>query len=89
MREKYATINQKEAKMTERQKRREERLKRMQVQKTSLYSDANNSFTQGLSPSEAWELVAKISREMWFMQTGQKAPNKIDKQQVKITIREP
>jgi len=70
--------------MSERQKRREARLKSMKVEKISLYSNQNHSFTQELSPIEAWELVAKISKEMWFVQTGQVAPDRVDKQQVKI-----
>jgi len=74
--------------MTERQKRREQRLKNIKVEKTSLHSNDNHSFCLDLSPLEAWELLAKISKEMWFIQTGQIAPTRVDKSQVRILTRE-
>ena len=74
--------------MTESEKRRESRLKTMQVKKTSLYSSENNSFCTNLSPLESWELLSRLSKELWFLEKGELAPNKLDKQKVKIFIRE-
>ncbi len=74
--------------MTERQKRREQRLKTMQVKKIFLHSEENSSFCTNLSPLESWELLAKISRELWFLETGKLAPNRLDKSQIRIFTRE-
>ena len=70
--------------MTARQQRRKERQKSMQVVKTSLYSDTHNSLTAHLTPNQSWELVMRISLENWFLQTGQKAPVKLDKTHIRV-----
>jgi GTPase Era involved in 16S rRNA processing len=70
--------------MTARQQRRKERQKTMQVVKTSLRSDANNSLTSHLTPSQSWELMTRIARESWFLQTGQEVPDRVDKTYVRI-----
>lgn len=75
--------------MTPREKRRQERLNsKIAITKTSLYSEENSSFHRGLSPKESWELLDKISKEQWFIQTGVKAPEHLDKSAVKIISRD-
>lgn len=74
--------------MTEREKRRIDRLKSIQVKKTSLYSKENSSFHIGLSPMESWELLARISKESWYLETGEKAPDVLDKSKIRIFRRE-
>ena len=73
--------------MSDREKRREKRLKTLTVNKTSLYSKDNNSFHIGLSPLDSWELLARISKESWYLETGQKAPTFLDKAKVRILQR--
>ncbi len=72
--------------MTSRDERRAKRLKKMKVTKTTLYSKNNHSFHIGLSPLESWELLARISKESWYLETGQIAPNFLDKNQVRILV---
>lgn len=74
--------------MTQRKERREERLKNIKVKKLSLHSKENHSFHIGLSALESWELLSKISKESWFLETGQKAPDCVDKTVVKILSKE-
>ena len=73
--------------MTDREKRRVKRLKTLKVNKTSLYSKDNNNFHIGLSPLDSWELLARISKESWYLETGQKALTFLDKSQVRILQR--
>jgi len=73
--------------MTPRERRRAERLNSITVTKTSLYDKNNHSFHIGLSPLESWELLARISKESWFLQTGRKAPDFLDKTKVRILVR--
>jgi len=73
--------------MTPREKRRAARLKTIKVTKTSLYSKDNHGFHIGLSPLESWELLAKISKESWYLETGQVAPSFLDKSQVRVLVR--
>jgi hypothetical protein len=72
---------------TDRQKRREKRLKNIKVKKISLYSEQNSSFCVELSPLESWELLARISKESWFLETGTLAPDILDKTKVQIFTR--
>lgn len=58
--------------------------RRMKVKKIDLHSCENNGLHIGLTPLESWELLAKISKESWFIETGIIAPNKLDKTKVKI-----
>ena len=74
--------------MTQREKRRAKRLGNMRISKTSLYSTDNNSFHIGLSALESWELLARISKESWYLETNQKAPNSLDKSKIRIFTRE-
>ena len=73
--------------MSDREKRREKRLKTLTVNKTSLYSKDNNSFHIGLSPLNSWELLARISNESWYLETGKEAPTFLDKAKVRILQR--
>ena len=38
-------------------------------------------------PRESWELLARISKESWFLETGQVAPTFLDKSQMRILRR--
>ena len=69
------------------EQRRKERQKNIKVNFTTLHSKDNNAFHTNLSLIEAWELLAKISKESYFLQTGQKAPNFVDKNRVIIKKR--
>ncbi len=70
--------------MTEREIRKAKRLQTIVVNKTSLYSDDNSALHIGLSALESWELLAKISQDSWFLETGKVAPLSLDKSKVKI-----
>ena len=73
--------------MTPREKRRQQRLNSIKVTKTTLYAKDNHSFHIHLSPRESWELLARISKESWFLETGQVAPTFLDKSQMRILRR--
>ena len=77
----------KREKMTERQKRRVERLGNTIVQKIDLKSEENSAFHFNLTPLESWELLSRISKDAWFLESGQKAPSKLDKTKIKIIYR--
>jgi len=70
--------------MQERAKRRKDMIT---ITKTSLHSKNHNSFHLHLSDKEAWELLAKISKEAYFEQTGKIASNRVDKLVVKFITR--
>lgn len=74
--------------MTEREKRRAKRIKTIVVNKTSLHSGEDSALHIGLSPLESWELLARISKESWFLETGRVAPKYLDKSQVTIFQRD-
>jgi hypothetical protein len=74
--------------MIQREKRKQNRLNNTQVNKTSLHATEHDSFHIGLSDMESWELLSKISKESWFLKTGQKMPNRLDKSIVKVFSRE-
>jgi len=74
--------------MTPREKRRAERLKTIKVNKISLHSSDNHSFHVGLSPIESWELLSRMSKEAWYLETGKKAPTSLNKSKVRIFTRQ-
>ena len=74
--------------MTDREKRRAQRLKTIKVTKTSLHAKEHDSFHTGLSALESWELLAKISKESWYLETGQMPPASLDKNKIRIFTRE-
>ncbi len=49
------------------------------ITKVGLHSTEHDSFHTHLSAKEAWELLAKISKEAWMKQTGTAAPSRVDK----------
>ena len=69
------------------EQRRKERQKNIKINFTTLHSEDNNAFHTNLSLIEAWELLAKISKESFFLQTGEKASNFVDKSKVIIKKR--
>jgi len=54
------------------------KLQKNKIKKSPLGLEDNNLHIN-LSVKEAWELVARLSKDSWFMQTGKKAPNFLDK----------
>jgi hypothetical protein len=59
------------------------KLQKNKIKKSPLGFEDNNLHIN-LSIKEAWELVARLSKDGWFMQTGKKAPNFLDKTKIKI-----
>jgi hypothetical protein len=55
------------------------------INKISLYSEDNNSFHVGLKLDDAWDLMQKIARQSWFLETGLEPPVVLDKSIFKIT----
>ena len=49
------------------------------VQKIDLHSEEHNSFHIHLDVKRAWELLAKLSKERWMEETGEVAPQRVDK----------
>ncbi len=73
--------------MTNREERRAKRLKNITVKKIDLGSEEDSAFHFNLTPRQCWELLSKISKEAWFLESGQKAPDKLDKTKIKIIHR--
>ncbi len=69
----------------ERAKRRAQMIHITQI---DLKSDANHSLTPFLSPIDAWEMVAKLSREFYFLHTGIQPSDRVDKTVVHISQHE-
>ncbi len=74
--------------MTQRERRREKRMKTMVVEKKSLHCEDNSALHIGLSPLESWEVLTRISKESWFLQTGKVAPMHLDKSKITILKRD-
>lgn len=74
--------------MTDKERRREERLKCLTVTQIGLHDEDNHAFHLSLSPRASWELLTKISHEAWYIQTGQKAPTRLDKNMVHIITKD-
>lgn len=53
-------------------KRSLERRRKITILQTNLHNDDEQSLTPHLLPLEAWELTSKISRELYYLQTGQR-----------------
>ncbi|MEA3522513.1 MAG: hypothetical protein U9R50_06035 [Campylobacterota bacterium] len=66
----------------------QERAKRRRVkatlQKVDLHSQEHHSFHTHLKPKDAWELLAKLSKEAWIEKTGAIADNRVDKSIVRF-----
>jgi hypothetical protein len=60
-------------------KRSKERKGRISVEIIDMKSDKNSSFIEFSSLEESWEMLAKISKENYFLQTGKKPENRTDK----------
>jgi len=65
------------------EERAAQRKKMATVQKVSLKNDTHHSFHFHLSDEESFELLAKLSKEAYFEQTGIMAPAFVDKASVK------
>lgn len=73
-----------DAKKNEILKRSKERRARIKI----CHFDGQQSFTTSLSSSESLELVSRISIESYFLETGVRASNRVDKSTFKIFIRD-
>jgi hypothetical protein len=82
---KYAYQGDIKEAIVERAKRRSQMI---QVTQIDLKSDANHSLTPSLSPIDAWEMVAKLSKEFYFLHTGIHPSDRVDKTVVHITQQE-
>lgn len=74
----YLTKNY-EVFMSSLQERAAARSKSITLQKVALHSENHHSFHIGLDTKESWELLARLSKEAWFEQTGQMPPSRVDK----------
>jgi len=70
--------------MTGLEQRSKDRRSRIVVSKVSLHSSDHHSFHPELSCEEAWELLARLSKERWREETGREASNRVDKSALKI-----
>jgi hypothetical protein len=68
-------------------KRAASRKRLLSVNQVDLSAQGDNTLTPSLSPIEAWELLAKISREMYYLQTGKITDSRVDKSIVNILQR--
>ncbi len=74
--------------------RKEAILERSKMRKTSMSvtqinakSDSNNSLTHFLSPLESWEMIAKISRDLYLLEFNQQPSDHIDKKVLRIVTK--
>ncbi len=61
------------------EERAEARKRTATFTKVGLHSKEHDSFHTHLNPQDAWELLAKLSKEAWMEQTGTVAPSRVDK----------
>ena len=54
------------------------------VKKVDLHSPEHHSFHPEFDTKTAWELLARLSREAWKEQTGEEAPERVDKSVVRL-----
>lgn len=66
------------------QERAEARKRTATVKKFDLHSKEHHSFYINLDATQAWELLAKLSKERWMEETGLMAPGAVDKSVCKI-----
>jgi len=64
-------------------KRAKLRKDKITVKKTDMKLDENSSLLTSLSFMELWEMTAKISKENYFLETGIKPSNRVDKSKFK------
>ena len=65
-------------------KRAKERRKKATVKKLDLHSKDHHSFHLDFDDKASWELLARISKETWRLQTGVSPPFRVDKSVFKI-----
>lgn len=61
------------------EERAEARRRIATITKIGLHSKEHDSFHAHLGVKDAWELLAKLSKEAWMEQTGKAAPSRVDK----------
>jgi len=54
------------------------------VTQINAKSDSNNALTPFLSPLESWEMIAKISRDLYWLEFNREPSSRIDKQTLHI-----
>jgi hypothetical protein len=64
--------------------RAETRKSKITLNSVRLNSNMNNPYTEHLSASDSWELLARISKNSFFLCTGKIAPDFVDKTIVKV-----
>jgi len=65
--------------MSSMQERAAARRKTLTVQKVALHSEEHHSFHIGLNVKDAWELLARLSKEAWIEKTGTMPPSRVNK----------
>jgi hypothetical protein len=68
--------------------RRTARMQNISVLQINAKSELNSSLTLFLSPLDAWEMIKKISYEMYYMQTNIQPDTRLNKQVIHIFKRD-
>lgn len=68
----------------ERALRAEKRRELATINVEKLHSKTHNSFHCHLDLKDSWELLAKLSKERWIEETGEKPPLRVDKSQYRV-----
>jgi hypothetical protein len=68
--------------------RRTARMQNISVLQINAKSELNSSLTLFLSPLDAWEMIKKISYEMYYMQTSIQPDTRLNKQVIHIFKRD-
>jgi hypothetical protein len=68
--------------------RRTARMQNISVLQINAKSELNSSLTLFLSPLDAWEMIKKISYEMYYMQTSIQPDTRLDKHVINIFKRD-
>jgi hypothetical protein len=68
--------------------RRTARMQNISVLQINAKSELNSSLTLFLSPLDAWEMIKKISYEMYYMQTNIQPDTRLNKQVINIFKRD-
>ncbi len=65
--------------MSTMQQRAKQRRKSLTLNIVNLHAQEHHSFHTHLNTKDAWELLAKLSKEAWMEKTGMLANNRVDK----------
>ncbi len=69
------------------EERAQERRKKSTLTKVGLHDKAHHSFHLHLNTEQAWELLARLSKESWIAETGEIPPERVNKSICRLIVK--